>query len=64
MHQIHVNYATAAVVSFSSIGISLAFLFSVKVSCSRKNSWVLRLCMMISGVPHSVILLSNVNLKL
>lgn len=40
MHQIHINYATASVLSVSPVGISLDFVFSVKVFCNGKNTWV------------------------
>lgn len=39
MHQIHINYATASVLSVSPVGISLDFVFSVKVFCNGKNTW-------------------------
>lgn len=63
MPPIHVNCATASVVSFSSIGISLDFVSSVKFPATGRTLGFCD-CMRMSGVPHSVILLSNVNLIL
>lgn len=38
MHQIHANYTTASVLGSSPVEISLGFVFSVKASCSGKNT--------------------------